>query len=431
MLEIFISLLGSANTINHYYNNISGIFLSKDHIEPLDRIVSGIERLSDNILYAPNLETVQDITRNRQRKISNFREIKESLEPLQKAIGSEILSSAIILTPEKMQIAMQANPWEVLLDIRPINLSNPPDMIPIIFQHDTVQYIGWQIRGSLPMLFDCRYNELLVPETQVKTSYNQMKPGDIFRNRLKDGSDGPEMVVIPTGKFRMGDIQRTGYNNEQPVHEVSVERFAIGRYPVTVYEFKQFVNATGYKTEAEKGHETDVLKDSYLDKIKDVNWRNPYFSQTDNHPVVCVTWNDALDYIEWLSEQTGQQYRLPTEAEWEYAARAGTETDYWWGNDFDESKANLYINSTYPVGCYEPNSFGLYDTVGNVSEWTCSKYKPRYQGLEKKCATEAGRIVVRGGAWGDISEELRSAFRERCTPNDICSDNGFRLAMRL
>jgi formylglycine-generating enzyme required for sulfatase activity len=138
--------------------------------------------------------------------------------------------------------------------------------------------------GNLPMQFDCS-------------------------NHLKDGSYGPKMVLIPAGKFRMGDIQRTGYNNEQPLHEVSVERFAIGPYPVTVYEFKQFVNATGYKTEAEKGHETDVQKD--------LNWRNPSFSQTDNHPVVCVTWNDALAYIKWLSEQSRQKYRLPTEAEWD------------------------------------------------------------------------------------------------------------------
>jgi formylglycine-generating enzyme required for sulfatase activity len=254
--------------------------------------------------------------------------------------------------------------------------------------------------GNLPMQFDCS-------------------------NHLKDGSYGPKMVLIPAGKFRMGDIQRTGYNNEQPLHEVSMERFAIGRYPVTVYEFKQFVNATGYKTEAEKGHETDVLKG--------LNWRNPSFSQTDNHPVVCVTWNDALAYIEWLSEQTRQKYRLPTEAEWEYAARAGTETKYWWGNDIDESKANYSWNltKTSPVGSYAANKFGLYDTVGNVWEWICSEYTNKYNGNEKQCVTNASRFVLRGGSWYDVSGFVRSASRDRNTPTVRDVIYGFRMVMIL
>jgi hypothetical protein len=222
MIETFISVLGAANTIHDSYNKISGIFRSKDnsHIEYLDRIATGIERLSDNILYAPNMETVRDITINRQHKIDNLREVKQSLEPVQKAVGSEILSSAIILTPDKMQIAMQASPWEVLLDIRPVSLSNPlnnPDMIPIVFEHDGTQYVGWQMRGTLPMLFDCTYDELLVPEIQVEKKKglferifkrnNKIKPGDIFRDSLKDNSEGPEMVLIPAGTFRMGGKQ--------------------------------------------------------------------------------------------------------------------------------------------------------------------------------------------------------------------------------
>jgi len=386
MLETFISLCGAANTIHDSYNKISGIFKSKDnsHLEYLDRIASGIERLSDNILYAPNMEAVRDITQNRQRKIDNFREVKESLEPLQKAVGSEILSSAIILTPDKMQIAMQKSPWEILLDIRPVSLSNSPnnpDMIPIVFEHDGVQYVGWQMRGTLPMLFDCTYDELLVPETEIQITSNKRKPGDIFRDRLKNGNDGPEMVLIPAGTFRMGE--------KQSVHEVSVESFAMGRYPVTFAEYDYFCEATN------------------REKPNDRGWGR------DNRPVINVSWYDAVAYTEWLSEQTGQQYRLPTEAEWEYAARAGTETDYWWGNDIDKTKANYNSNlgHTSPVGDYDANPFGLYDTSGNVWEWTCSEFTYEYNGKEKQCVTEASRLSIRGGSWDDFARDVRSAGR--------------------
>jgi len=122
---------------------------------------------------------------------------------------------------------------------------------------------------------------------------------------LQNGSLGPKMVWIPAGDFQMGDIQGGGGSNEKPVHKVSIKRFAMGQNEVTVGEFRQFVNATGYKTEAEKGD------GCYVDKngkgswgyVKDANWRNPYFSQNDNHPVVCVSWNDAIAYAKCVIRQ--------------------------------------------------------------------------------------------------------------------------------
>jgi formylglycine-generating enzyme required for sulfatase activity len=419
MFETFISLLGTANTIHDSYNKISGIFRSKDnyHIEYLDRIATGIERLSDNILYAPNMETVKDITINRQRKIDNFREVKQSLEPVQRAVGSEILSSAIILTPDKMQIAMQKSPWEVLDDIRPVNLSNypnNPDLIPIVFEHSSVQYVGWLRRGLLPMVFDCEYDELLVPKTQIQTpsSSNKKKPGDIFHDRLKDNSEGPEMVLIPAGTFRMGDITGNGYSYEQPVHEVSVESFAMGRYPITFAEYDYFCEQTSRWFKKRK-------------KPDDRGWGR------GNRPVINVSWHDAVAYTEWLSEQTGQQYRLSTEAEWEYAARAGTETDYWWGNDIDETKANYNMNlkKTSPVGYYEANQFGLYDTAGNVWEWTCSEFTDRYNGNEKECISKNSNKyrVLRGGSWDYYPGIVRTAGRYWGTPDYRFDDLGFRV----
>ena len=232
-----------------------------------------------------------------------------------------------------------------------------------------------------------------------------MPSGRVFRDRLKDGRDGPEMVVISAGRFRMGDIQGGGHKWEQPVHSVSVEKFAMGRYEVTVGEFRRFVNATGYQTDAEKQGKCYT----WVGDSSGKNWHNLGFSQKDTHPVVCVSWNDATAYTEWLSQQTGHTYRLPTEAQWEYAARAGTETKYWWGNDIGTNRANCYRNScgdsfeyTAPVGSFAPNPFGLYDTAGNVWEWTCSEFEGKYAGKEQLCADGGSRFALRGGSWSNF-----------------------------
>ncbi len=194
----------------------------------------------------------------------------------------------------------------------------------------------------------------------------------------------------------------------------------MGQYEVTVAEFRQFVNATGYQTEAEKANSSGT-------------WRNPGFSQTDNHPVVYVSWNDATAYTKWLSQQTGHQYRLPTEAQWEYAARAGTETKYWWGNDIGYNNANCYSSDcgdsfqyTAPVGSFAANPFGLFDTAGNVWEWTCSEFQNKYAGKEQQCADSAGRFVLRGGAWGYLATGARSAYRYSSDPTYRYNHFGYR-----
>jgi formylglycine-generating enzyme required for sulfatase activity len=257
----------------------------------------------------------------------------------------------------------------------------------------------------------------------------------IFRDRLKDGSQGPEMVRIQGGSFRMGDIQGGGDSDEKPVHSVSVARFAMGRYEVTVGEFRQFVNATGYKTDAEKQGSCWTYAGSWK-KVKGANWRKPKFSQTNTHPVVCVSWNDATAYAKWLSQQTGHTYRLPTEAQWEYAARAGTTTSRYWGNDPNEAcrYANVHDNTskqknngftwthhkctdgyaqTAPVGRFKANAFDLFDMLGNVWEWTCSEYEDKYTGKESKCIRQnsGSRRALRGGAWGYKPWSVRAAGR--------------------
>jgi len=177
-----------------------------------------------------------------------------------------------------------------------------------------------------------------------------------------------------------------------------------------------------------------------------------------NRPVINVSWNDATAYTKWLSQQTGQTYRLPTEAEWEYAARAGTETARYWGNDPNDAcdYANVgdktakekegwswpdhnckdgYVY-TAPVGSFAANAFGLFDMLGNVWEWTCSEYESRYKGKEGYClsknrAKNKGRFVLRGGSWDILAGWARSTFRIRNSRTNRLWDYGFRLARLL
>jgi formylglycine-generating enzyme required for sulfatase activity len=226
----------------------------------------------------------------------------------------------------------------------------------------------------------------------------------------------PDMVIIPTGQFRMGDIQgTTGNSDEQPVHLVSVKNFAMSRHEVTFKDYDYFAEQTG------------------REKPSDEGWGR------ENRPVINVSWNDATAYAEWLSQRTEQQYHLPTEAEWEYAARAGTETDYWWGNEIGSNRANCNEcgsqwdnKSTAPVCSFAANPFGLCDTAGNVLEWTCSAYEEKYNGEEFKCASkDDGRPrVSRGGAWDNKAQRLRASLRNGYARALRDSNIGFRVVRR-
>jgi len=237
-----------------------------------------------------------------------------------------------------------------------------------------------------------------------------------FRDQLQDGGLGPEMVIIPAGEFMMGDLHGAGYDNEQPVHKVSVGGFAMSRYEITFAEYDRFVQATGYPKPDDRGW-----------------WRG-------DRPVINVSWNEARLYAKWLSQQTQQDYRLPTEAEWEYAARAGTSTKYPWGNEIESNRANCDgcgskwdDTKTAPVGSFAPNAFGLYDMVGNVWEWTCSAYQAKYEGAELGCANrpdENRRKVVRGGSWYDSPKQVRVADRSWRRLNFRYNGVGFRLVRR-
>lgn len=281
----------------------------------------------------------------------------------------------------------------------------------------------------------------------------------------------PPTVTIPSGKFLMGGDQKP-YSaiapGEQPIHEVSINAFKLSKHEITVKQFRQFVEATGHKTS------TNCWKLSSNEQGIEMapgTWNSPAYAPSEFHPVMCVTHEDAKAYALWLSKQTGKNYRLPSEAEWEYAVRAGSTTNFHWsedpaqacryGNIYDktggpvlarisgkkakETLCEDFAEFTTVVGMYEPNAFGLYDMIGNVSEFVEDCEHRSYDGAPNNgaawvdnCATlGGGRMVIRrGGSYSTRPDSptsaLRSAMRAHAGEKNPSSlGEGFRLAQDI
>ena len=271
-----------------------------------------------------------------------------------------------------------------------------------------------------------------------------------------------KLVLIPAGEFMMGsslsaeDVHRRfpggkkeWYEGEHPQHRVRITKpFYMGAHEVTLAQFRRFVTASGHTTGAEAGGGAYGWTGKKWEKRKEFNWRNPSFAQRDSHPVTCVSWNDATAFCGWLSRQTGQNVRLPTEAEWEYACRAGSRTAYPWGNEISPSHCNYADRNTSfswrdktaddgyavtaPGGTYPANAFGLYDMIGNVWEWCADWYDSAYYGKspsEDPGGPRSGEYrVLRGGSWGDRPVYGRSANRGGRQPGYTIDPFGFRVA---
>lgn len=271
----------------------------------------------------------------------------------------------------------------------------------------------------------------------------------------------PEMVKIPTGSYVMGDSIGGGRSNERPLRPISINTpFAISKFPVTIKQFQAFVSATDYVTEAERSPAQGcwgIREDVTIGWLPSQHWNNNRLNQTENHPVVCVSWNDANNYVQWLSVETGFNYRLPSEAEWEYAARAGSEGKYYFGDD--EQDVCEYINHadyqmikswnadtgvsacddgflyTSPVGTYPANNFGLYDVYGNVWEWVADCYQPHLQELrpELPASSESScdKHTLRGASWAARPEGITTSYRISGEPHGRTVDHGFRVVREL
>ena len=261
---------------------------------------------------------------------------------------------------------------------------------------------------------------------------------------FRDCPTCPEMVAVPGGTFRMGagDNEAKGFLEEVPQHRVHIKSLAVSRFDITRGEWKEFVNATSRSTNAGCGY-SGLPKE----ERSKASWDYLGFPQDDRHPVVCVTFQDASDYAKWLSRKTGHGYRLLSEAEWEYAARAGTSTPFPWGTTASHEYANYGTDDrpgpglsqgrdawigTSPVGSFPPNAFGLYDMHGNVLQWVEDCFSNGYaaasnDGLayqeEVSLSNLTGNVssmngttacsyrMLRGGDWGDPPNMIRSAFR--------------------
>ena len=287
-----------------------------------------------------------------------------------------------------------------------------------------------------------------------------------------------EFVRVPEGDFLMGSELPPAQSDtdEHPRHRVHVKPFYMGKSEVTVAQFRRFVDETGYRTDAERGTpvpEKSNMKDGVLggptvDETgnwvlnTNITWRDPELPQSENHPVVVVSWNDAQVFCSWLSNKTSRRVRLPTEAEWEYACLGGTTTHYWWGDEPDTSGkvanlADLQAKRRYelwesigmdfldtddgflyaaPVGSYRANPFGLYDMIGNVWEWCEDTKQPSYKGAPSDGSAwtepcEHDRRVFRGGTWGNGARQSRCSWRAGHSAGCRGTSFGFRVVVEV
>ncbi len=290
--------------------------------------------------------------------------------------------------------------------------------------------VTYQALGSIEHAFDTQTSGMLdvdIAQTAVTAGWTldldwtvvgeQISMiSDPISSVFQDCADCPLMANIPGGTFEMGDISGAGSSSELPVHTVNIPAFAMGVYEVTFDEWDACYADSGCSHNPSDGG---------------------YGRGT--RPVIDVRWNDAQEYVTWLNSITGKSYRLPSESEWEYAARAGTTTDYWWGNDIGVNNANCYpgpcgdsFPNTAPAGSFAANSFGLFDVHGNVREWTEDCWNTTYAGapsdgsawLTGDCALR----VVRSGSWGSNPLGVRSAYRFGTSASQSYYSLGFRVA---
>ena len=273
----------------------------------------------------------------------------------------------------------------------------------------------------------CRSEDELIELVQKTARQLLATPAELAAAEKKEldktftNSMGMEFVLIPAGKFMMGSpgSEAGRGENEGPQREVQIIKpFYMGKYEVKVSEFREFVKAAQFKTDAEVNGGAYVRVKDKWERKAGLNWMSPGFSQKDDHPVACVAWSDAGEYGRWLGKKTGHAYRLPTEGEWEYACRAGTQQAYSFGPDARElSKYAWYADNsggkTHPVGQKKPNTLGLFDMHGNVIEW-CQDWQGRYAGgpeVDPAGPLRGSARIVRGGSYGHPPDGLRCSWR--------------------
>ncbi len=287
--------------------------------------------------------------------------------------------------------------------------STPVDvMLPVGLHQVTVEKSSFE-----PYSRQLMFGKNLTVWADLKQQKNRPKQGRKFADTLKNKNEALEMVVINGGEYHVGP---------QAQQQITLKKaYSISSTPVTVKQFDLFVLQTGYVTESEKNRGCQAITNGTSTLLQNQNWRQPGFEQQANSPAVCIARKDAEKYVNWLSKQTGYKYALPTEAQWEVAARAGSPDDFWWGNEIGAGNANTgwggssWSNkSTSPVASFAANPYGLYDTTGNVWEWT-----------------SAASGVVRGGSWSFAPSKAKVYERLELQPETSANFTGFRVVREL
>ncbi len=258
----------------------------------------------------------------------------------------------------------------------------------------------------------------------------------------------PDMVELPAGEYMAGAQEyeweawgqdnrfRRYYDSQVPRHRVIVQRFAMGRYEVTVGQYRQFAKDTGRRHD----DGCELFKNNTVIMDYTRSWGDPGYWYSDDYPVTCVNWSDADAYARWLSKKTSRKFRLPSEAEWEYAARAGSDTMHTWGNGFDGTSACLFANvsrrtfgcedgypEAAPVGSFPPNKWGLHDMEGNAGEWTGTCWHRYTEPIPTTCSGYVHRMMFWGTSWWDSRLANRSGSHQGTRYNF----RGFRVAEDL
>ena len=277
------------------------------------------------------------------------------------------------------------------------------------------------------------------------------KAGKYFR----DCANCPVMMAIPAGDFGMGspDSESGRSDDEGPLHRVNIAAFALGKTEITRGQFAAFANETKYRA----GNKCWTLEKGKIEE-REGDWRTLRYGQENNHPIGCVNWNDAQAYAKWLSRKTGNNYHLPTEAEWEYSARGNTSRARYWGDNPDDAcgyanvadqtaRAQIHGASSWstfnctdgfaytaPMGSFKANAFGLFDMLGNVWEWTEDSYHDSYKDAPTDGSAWQGdgaKRLLRGGSWNSGPKDARAATRNSYKPELRFSFFGFRIARAL
>ncbi|MFC5743508.1 formylglycine-generating enzyme family protein [Dyella tabacisoli] len=325
------------------------------------------------------------------------------------------------------------------------------------------QQLAGQAQAISPELAGLDEFQVRLTNARLYASY---KPGQVFNDHYVDmPGQTPGMVVIPTGSFKMGapDNEEGRSDTEIPQRDVTMDKgFALARSAITVGQFREFVRASGYQPDSVKLGGASVYdeRSGALRDDPNANWQDDYAGRPadDKLPVVNISWNDAKAYADWLTERTGKHYRLPSEAEFEYALRGGTTTRYWWGGGTPSSKVENLTGSgdrsqsgrrwsnafagyrdgywgPAPVMSFAANPFGLYDINGNVSSWVQDCWHDNYiraphsssAWVNPGCAVR----VVRGGSWGSSPDQVRSAYRQGADASVRSGRVGFRVVREL